>query len=133
MPAEVPVLNSLEPRFGTPKAQVRQRQHRPGGPESGCDVAIPDFPLRFGRQNHPELLSERMRPFGLAITEISEARAWLRRTESERSPMRTRREAFRVPVSTVIAASGFNPSRVISRKAAGSPSDTLLITAGTPH
>ena len=40
---------------------------------------------------------------------------------------------MRVPASTVMATPGFNPSRVISRKAAGSRSDTLLITAGMPH
>jgi hypothetical protein len=47
--------------------------------------------------------------------------------------MRTRSEAFRVPASTVIAKPGFNPSRVISRKAAGSRSDTLLMTARDIH
>ena len=33
----------------------------------------------------------------------------------------------------MMARPGFKPSRVISRKAAGSRSDTLLITAGKPH
>src|SRR6202011_5631855 len=50
------------------------------------------------------------------ITEIPEARAWLKHTESHRAPIRTRRDALRVPVSTVIATPGFNPRRVISRK-----------------
>src|ERR1039458_8426043 len=47
--------------------------------------------------------------------------------------MRTKREALRVPASTVIAIPGFRPRRVISRRTKGSRSDTLLITAGTPH
>ena len=79
------------------------------------------------------LFLDQLRRSSGATTEIAELRAWLKRTESARSPIRTRREALRVPASTVIATPGFNPSRVISRKAAGSRSDTLLITAGTPH
>jgi len=50
-----------------------------------------------------------------------------------RPPILTRSDTGLVPVSTVIAIPDFNPKRFISRSAWASRSETLLITAGSPH
>jgi hypothetical protein len=64
-------------------------------------------------------------------TRISAASSWLN-LEGDAPPIRTNNEAFRVPGSTINPVPGTNPKRFISRRA-GSRSDTLLITAGTPQ
>jgi len=66
-------------------------------------------------------------------TRISPPSLWLSRTAFALDPMRTISDALRTPGSRIIRTPGLTPSRFISRKPAGSRSETLATTAGTPQ